>query len=104
MGNPSLLLRLAPPAYFFACLVKRFTLCRVCPLATLEDVMGITFASAVPGKIGTMKAHSKLLILAVVLLPGGVLLLLAPLAKMLWRYASNRHISLGQPSDAVVGR
>jgi hypothetical protein len=37
-----------------------------------------------------MKPHVKVLLLAVLVLPGGVLLLLVPPAKMLWRYGAER--------------
>ena len=37
-----------------------------------------------------MKPHVKVLLLAVLVLPGGVFLLLVPPAKMLWRYGAER--------------
>ena len=37
-----------------------------------------------------MKPHVKILLLAVLVLPGGVFLLLVPPAKMLWRYGAER--------------
>ena len=51
-----------------------------------------------------MKTQSKLLILAAVLLPGGVLLLLLPLAKLLWRCVGRTPIGLEAPSNAAAGR
>lgn len=37
-----------------------------------------------------MKPHMKVLLLAALVLPGGVFLLLVPPAKMLWRYGAQR--------------
>lgn len=37
-----------------------------------------------------MKPHMKVLLLAALVLPGGVFLLLVPPAKMLWRYGAER--------------
>ena len=51
-----------------------------------------------------MRTHSKILFVAAVLLPGGLLLLLAPLVKMLWRQVSQTQVKLAGVVDAGVGR
>lgn len=51
-----------------------------------------------------MKTQSKILILAALLLPGGMLFLLIPLAKALWRYANETYVRLAGTAHDGVGR
>lgn len=81
-----------------------FTAAAVRSALTLQAVMGITVPLPPQGRMWDMKTQSKLLILAAVLLPGGVLLLLLPLAKLLWRCVGRTPIGLEAPSNAAAGR